>query len=76
MVVRMRSNRSHTGHRRSHHALISGAFSVCDSCGTRKISHAMCQVCGKYKGRIVIDVIARIEKKEKKRKEREKAAKK
>lgn len=54
MVVRMRSTRSHTGNRRSHHALVEKALAVCE-CGAVRVSHRACSVCGRYKGRIVVD---------------------
>ncbi|OGF90230.1 50S ribosomal protein L32 [Candidatus Giovannonibacteria bacterium RIFCSPLOWO2_02_FULL_43_11b] len=73
MVVRMRSTRSHTGNRRSHHALSHARFSICKDCGSAFEPHHMCRNCGKYKGRIVIDVKAIIAKKEKRRKEKLKA---
>lgn len=54
MVNRMRSTRSHTGNRRSHHALTEKALAVCE-CGAIRVSHRACAVCGRYKGRIVVD---------------------
>lgn len=59
MVVRMRSTRSHTGNRRSHHALKARHFVVCKNCGEQHVPHKMCLACGFYKGRIVIDMQAR-----------------
>ncbi len=59
MVVRMRSNRSHTGNRRSHHALKVPVLAVCKNCGAHHRPHHMCLVCGFYKGRIVVDMKAK-----------------
>ena len=56
MVVRMRSTRSHTNNRRSHHALDAVRVSKCQSSGALHKSHAMCMQCGSYNGRKVIDV--------------------
>ncbi len=70
MVNRMRSTRSHTGNRRSHHALKVGGLSTCANCGTAIQRHTMCANCGMYKGRQVVDVKAQIAKKEKKTKEK------
>jgi large subunit ribosomal protein L32 len=73
MVNRMRHTRSHTANRRSHHALKEQKLSMCSSCGAPKLNHAVCLNCGKYNGRVVIDVHAALAKKEKKMKERQKA---
>lgn len=58
MVVRMRVNRSKTGKRRSHHALSATRLAICE-CGAPRRSHRACAECGKYDGKIVIDVVAR-----------------
>ncbi len=73
MVNRMRSTRSHTGNRRSHHALKGGAFMMCKECGSPKLKHAACETCGKYKGRVVVDMVSVIAKKTKKAKAKETA---
>lgn len=70
MVVRMRHTRSHTANRRSHHAIKAPALTLCKECGSPKAPHAVCQVCGKYKGREVLDVHSKLAKKEKKAKEK------
>lgn len=70
----MRHTRSQTGSRRSHHALKEKKVSMCSECGAPKLNHAVCLNCGKYNGRIVVDVHAALAKKEKKMKERQKAA--
>ncbi len=57
----MRSTRSHTGNRRSHHALKAPNLAVCKNCGAFYRPHHMCLACGFYKGRIVIDMKARQE---------------
>jgi large subunit ribosomal protein L32 len=72
MVVRMRHNRSQRGNTRSHHSLVAPALALCKECGSPKAPHAICTVCGKYKGRQVIDVHSKIAKKEKKAKEKAK----
>lgn len=76
MVVRMRSTRSHRNNRRSHFALAAPRVSACESCGKPRLSHGLCLHCGKYRGRTMIDVQARIDKKLKKRAEKEKTARK
>lgn len=68
MVIRMRHTRSHTGNRRSHHALKAKTFTVCSNCGEKKETHIMCKKCGFYRGRQVIDVVKKVEKKQSKKK--------
>lgn len=68
MVNRMRSTRSHTGNRRSHHALNLQGLSTCTNCNALIKRHSMCAKCGMYKGRSVVDVASRVAKKEKKSK--------
>ncbi len=70
MVIRMRHTRAHTANRRSHHALTGAATTLCSECGHAKLPHRLCLNCGKYKGKMTIDVVAKAEKKEKKRKEK------
>lgn len=71
MVVRMRHTHSATRQRRSHHALQTALLSKCSHCGKPVLPHVMCQNCGYYKGRQVIDVLAKLSKKERKKKEKE-----
>lgn len=59
MVVRMRHTRSHTANRRSHHALTAPEMAVCKNCGAMHRPHHMCLNCGFYKGRVVIDLLAK-----------------
>ncbi|HEY4493621.1 MAG TPA: 50S ribosomal protein L32 [Candidatus Paceibacterota bacterium] len=68
MSVRMRHTSSHTANRRSHHALTGLRMGKCEKCGSQKLAHTMCQTCGSYKGRVVVDVLAKGAKREKKRK--------
>lgn len=59
MVVRMRVNRSATGRRRSHHALKAPALWACNNCGALCRPHHMCQECGMYRGRQIMDMAAK-----------------
>jgi len=63
MSVRMRHTKGHTRNRRSHHALKTPRLSKCPSCGSLHLRHRVCETCGNYRGRLVIDVMAKIEKK-------------
>ena len=63
MVVRMRHTRSHTRNRRSHHALRGVELMKCKNCGGPKKPHITCQACGFYRGRKVIDLVKKTEKK-------------
>lgn len=58
MVIRMRHTRAHTGNRRSHHALKAANLSKCSHCGEPHRPHHMCQNCGFYNGKQVIDLVA------------------
>ena len=67
----MRRNRSETAKRRSHHALSAARLAKCD-CGALRMPHRACQNCGKYNGRVVIDVVARAKRDARRDKRRQK----
>ncbi len=71
MVNRMRHNRSQRGSTRSHHALKGIALTKCSECNSPVIRHQACSNCGKYRGKVVID----LEKKSKSTKALKKSAK-
>lgn len=70
----MRRNRSQTAKRRSHQALV-GIKTVKCECGALRLPHRACAQCGKYNGRIVIDVVARAKREVRRTKRREKELK-
>ena len=73
MVVRMRHTRSQRGNVRSHHRLSNPAVTMDKNTNVPHLRHRASLVTGQYKGRNVLDVQARIEKKTKKaNKKREK----
>jgi len=71
MVVRMRRNRSQTAQRRSHHAVKAARLATCE-CGALRVPHRACPACGKYNGRVVVDVVARAERENRRQKRRDK----
>lgn len=71
MVVRMRRNRSQTAKRRSHHALKAVRATRCE-CGALRLPHTACASCGKYNGKVVIDVVGRAARTARRHKRREK----
>ena len=75
MVVRMRHTKSHTANRRSHHAIEATSFAKCGNCSELKRRHMVCPSCGFYRGKKVLDLIKKVEKKQKKAKAKEKAQK-
>ena len=64
----MRQNRSQTAKRRSHMAVSAKRSLTCE-CGAERLPHRACPECGKYRGRVVVDVVAR-QKKEARRAKR------
>jgi len=75
MVVRMRHTRAHTANRRSHHALKGAQFIACKDCGAKHLMHRVCLNCGKYRGRVVVDVLKKTVKKAKKTEAKKEARK-
>lgn len=71
MVIRMKHTKGKRNRVRSHHALRATHYAVCGHCGKEVLPHVMCQNCGYYAGRQVVDVLAKLDKKERKKKEKE-----
>jgi len=60
---------------RLHLVLKEPNLNKCPKCGAFRLSHTLCSSCGHYKGRQIIDVFAKLDKKERKRREKEIQAK-
>ncbi len=74
-VPKQRHTKSRRNRRRSHDALKKIKLSSCSKCKEPILPHHFCPFCGTYKGREVIDVLAKLTKKERKKKEKEMAKK-
>jgi len=72
MVVRRgRHTKTHQRSKRAHLKLSQVALIHCSHCNALTLPHQICTNCGYYKGRQVIDVLAKLEQKERKKKEKE-----
>lgn len=60
----MRHTKSHTKNRRSHHALTAPKFTVDAKTGSSHLRHRLDMSTGMYRGRKVIDVAAKVAKKQ------------
>lgn len=47
------------------------ALAVCPKCGKEIMPHRACAFCGYYKGREIVNVLAKLDRKERKKKEKE-----
>jgi large subunit ribosomal protein L32 len=56
-VPKKRTSRMRRDQRRAHDALTySAAVESCPSCGETKLRHHMCDACGTYRGRKIIQI--------------------
>ena len=74
-VPKQRHTKSRRDRRRMHIFLKAPVLVKCKKCGKPVLPHTVCQFCGYFKGREVIDVMKKLTKKERKKKEKEIAAK-
>jgi large subunit ribosomal protein L32 len=74
-VPKKRTTKSRRDKRRQHIFLKKPNLSKCPKCGRFILPHTVCSFCGYYKGKEVIDVLAKMTKKEKKQREKEIKAK-
>jgi ribosomal protein L32 len=66
MTVRMRHTRAHTANRRSHHALTGAPITLEEGSKTPRLRHRVSLTTGTYRGKKVIDIVKKVEKKQKK----------
>ncbi|MDP3794829.1 MAG: 50S ribosomal protein L32 [bacterium] len=74
MPPTQRHTKSRRNRGRSHFALTAPTLALCPKCKHPVLPHQVCLNCGTYRGRVVVDVLARLDKKERKRKAAELAA--
>jgi large subunit ribosomal protein L32 len=70
-VPRMHHTRSRRNKSRMHLFLNPAHLISCKKCGKKVRPHTVCQNCGYYKGREVVDVLKKLSKKERKQRQRE-----
>lgn len=70
MVPKKRHTKSRRNRRRSHHSLKKSKTIKCSKCGDFVIPHKMCNSCGYYKDNQIIDIAAKLDKKQKKKLEK------
>ncbi|MCX6738365.1 MAG: 50S ribosomal protein L32 [Candidatus Parcubacteria bacterium] len=70
-VPRHKTTKSSKNQRRQHIFLEQPSLSICPKCGKSVARHTLCKNCGYYKGRMVVDVLKKLDKKERKKKEKE-----
>lgn len=74
-VPKKRTTKSHQLKRRQNIFLVKPNLTKCSHCGSFTLSHRVCQNCGYYAGREVLNVLEKLTKKERKKKEKELKAK-
>lgn len=74
-VPKQRHTKSRRNKRRGNIFLDAPTLTLCPKCGKDVTPHTICWNCGHYKGREIIDVLAKLDKKEKKKRQKEIKAK-
>jgi large subunit ribosomal protein L32 len=70
-IPRHKATKSSKNLRRQNIFLKQPSLSVCPKCGKPVARHTLCKNCGYYKGRMIVDVLKKLDKKERKKKEKE-----
>lgn len=65
---RRRHSRARGRRRRTHWKLKTQSLSKCPQCKSMRLAHRICEVCGYYDGKLVLDFEAKKAKKEAKKK--------
>ncbi len=55
-LPKRRISKSRKGMRRAHHGLTAKSLALCPRCNQAKLPHAVCENCGHYKGREIVQV--------------------
>ncbi|MFC1663165.1 50S ribosomal protein L32 [Patescibacteria group bacterium] len=74
-VPKKKSPRSNRGHRRGHQQLAKLTLAKCAKCKSEILPHQTCPNCGYYRGRDVLNLEAKMTKKERKKAAKEQAQK-
>lgn len=70
-VPKKRHSKSKVGRRKMHIFLKEPKLVKCPKCGKEIKAHTVCSFCGHYRGKQIIDVLAKLEEKERKKREKE-----
>jgi len=70
-VPKKHTTKSKRDKKRMHIFLREPLLVKCEHCGREKLPHQVCPNCGYYKGVEVVNVLAKLEKKERKQREKE-----
>lgn len=55
-VQQKKVSKARKNKRRAHHFLTQGSLAKCKQCGAATRPHAVCDNCGHYRGKLVIDL--------------------
>ncbi len=72
-VPKQHRSKSRQGQRRMHIRLSGTQSAACPKCGKPVLAHTACKECGFYRGKEVLNVLEKLDKKERKAKEKEMA---
>lgn len=70
-VPKRKKTSSSVKQRRMHQFLVATTLGACPKCSKPRKLHTVCPNCGFYKGKEVVNVLAKLEKKERKSREKE-----